>query len=459
MAGVEDVHHIKAVAMRLKRPRTKEIVKKDAAGLKKDRFRARIMCPPAFEFDDGSYDFRCFPTQQLAFAYIDKQVAWDEETQQIQNAQVNLNPWRALSFETNASGSRRFVACRWNAFEARYLAQAFPAKRHWYEIIRQDSACRLYFDLEYSTIKHPLVDPEACTAAWIFVVQFVMERDFGLSISRKNILELESSTPEKFSRHLIVHLPGGVLFATNRHAGRFARAVAVEAKNRNFCWLGDTCIADLAVYTRNRCFRLFLSSKFGKSTALTLASDAPFYDGGQGKEFSPKVVLRDSLVTPLSYSRTSKCLCVGTEEDRYWGKGATIVRPPGVQEGSKCFSAGSNLPSPFPLIDEHVLSTVVNGRGGVVAGYIRSWKTSREESVVTYDIGRNRFCSRIGRAHRSNHIYIVVDLVEGSVVQKCYDPSCAGFSHALESLPKMMLEVYQFEALARLALAANPNLP
>lgn len=47
---------------------------------------------------------------------------------------------------------------------------------------------------------------------------------------------------------------------------------------------------------------------------------------------------------------------------------------------------------------------------------------------VTYQIAGNKFCARIGRQHRSNHIMFVVDCVRGCMYQKCWDPDCRGFS-------------------------------
>lgn len=35
-----------------------------------------------------------------------------------------------------------------------------------------------------------------------------LQQDFGISVGGSNFLDLDSSTPKKFSRHLIVHLPG-----------------------------------------------------------------------------------------------------------------------------------------------------------------------------------------------------------------------------------------------------------
>lgn len=48
--------------------------------------------------------------------------------------------------------------------------------------------------------------------------------------------------------------------------------------------------------------------------------------------------------------------------------------------------------------------------------------------TVTYGmIGPgSHFCTHIGRMHRSNHIYLLLDFATGGYCQKCYDPDCAG---------------------------------
>lgn len=51
-----------------------------------------------------------------------------------------------------------------------------------------------------------------------------------------------------------------------------------------------------------------------------------------------------------------------------------------------------------------------------------------EGGTVTYGmIGHgSHWCSNIGRAHKSNHVYFMVDFATGGFCQKCYDPDCAG---------------------------------
>jgi hypothetical protein len=61
--------------------------------------------------------------------------------------------------------------------------------------------------------------------------------------------------------------------------------------------------------------------------------------------------------------------------------------------------------------------------------------------VVTYQISGNRWCRRIGRAHKSNHVFYVVVLraraTGGGAVwaQGCHDPECRGYQSALAGVP------------------------
>ena len=47
---------------------------------------------------------------------------------------------------------------------------------------------------------------------------------FAIKVLPECVLELDSTTPLKWSRHLVVHLPGAA-FASNAHAGRFVKQI------------------------------------------------------------------------------------------------------------------------------------------------------------------------------------------------------------------------------------------
>lgn len=50
---------------------------------------------------------------------------------------------------------------------------------------------------------------------------------------------------------------------------------------------------------------------------------------------------------------------------------------------------------------------------GGVQGSIRSWVLWADIGVILYNIKDNRWCGRIGRQHKSNGIYIIVDIQVG----------------------------------------------
>ena len=152
----------------------------------------------------------------------------------------------------------------------------------------------------------------------------------GVQCSPDHILHLDSSTPEKFSRHLIVNAVCSMhehehakraLFADNLHAGAFmADFVANEAAAaglsigqcinpstlsqlhqqteaaRLFCLNADgvlTFCVDNGIYNKNRCFRLPLSSKCGKSAVLT-----PHSSNQMPLDGSDTCLLQSALVCP-----------------------------------------------------------------------------------------------------------------------------------------------------------------
>ena len=114
-------------------------------------------------------------------------------------------------------------------------------------LVKADSACRLYFDIEFKKEPNPSVDGLALLDTFIRVLQYTQSTlpqfrvphsracisfpcppqytcyqlwmRYRLSCDRTNILDLDSSSPTKFSRHLVFHLPAAV-FKNNIHAGK-----------------------------------------------------------------------------------------------------------------------------------------------------------------------------------------------------------------------------------------------
>ena len=106
---------------------------------------------------------------------------------------------------------------------------------------------------------------------------------YNIVVDNECIIDLDSSTPIKFSRHLIFRVPGSA-FTSNIHCGNFAKNVVQRVSEKKmtdfsyqqlFKWNDKgklMFLADMSVYTRNRNFRLYKSSKYGKNVFLLPSS-------------------------------------------------------------------------------------------------------------------------------------------------------------------------------------------
>jgi len=54
---------------------------------------------------------------------------------------------------------------------------------------------------------------------------------------------------------------------------------------------------------------------------------------------------------------------------------------------------------------------------------------------ICYDVLGYRYCSNIGREHKSNNVYFIVDVKTLTFYQACYDPDCKGFQSSPKALP------------------------
>mmetsp|Transcript_16866 Transcript_16866/g.29817 ORF Transcript_16866/g.29817 Transcript_16866/m.29817 type:complete len:435 (-) Transcript_16866:171-1475(-) len=384
-----------------------------------------------------------FARQVDAFAFVD-----------------GLGPEEALSLgrgwtrpavfavEKAASGSRTFAALGKMDFAEAYL-QVKPLKRHVYEIIRSEQPCRLYFDLEFAMNTNPDTDGEQLVQFVILATGTLLQRRFGILLERSHVLELDSSSPKKFSRHLIVHLPGGRLFRNNRVCGHFVKQVVELIRDRLIVLDKNhelTTFVDLGVYTRNRAFRLYLSSKFGKRQVLEPSTTNTFpYDDTTPEQ--TLTLLESSLVCPqLQPGKQAPTLLP-------FGEDITDATPLRSLSGPSSKPNASGLPipgqrcSPFPQVEKAVLDFVMQASKphGCLYPNVRAWsvtKSATDQSKTTHltlHLAVNRFCHRIMRPHRSNNVLYIVDLQAGTFCQRCYDSDCAHWASSSWPIPETAL--------------------
>ncbi|XP_004696520.2 DNA-directed primase/polymerase protein [Echinops telfairi] len=101
---------------------------------------------------------------------------------------------------------------------------------HCYEVIPENSVCKLYFDLEFNKLANPGADGKKMVALLIEHVCKALQELYSVNCSAEDVFNLDSSTDEKFSRHLIFQLRN-VAFKDNIHVGNFVRKILQPALN------------------------------------------------------------------------------------------------------------------------------------------------------------------------------------------------------------------------------------
>jgi hypothetical protein len=329
-----------------------------------------------------------------------------------------------------------------------------------YEIILEHAVCKLYFDLEFNRVCNCQHDGNRMVETFIQIVSFHLRREWGISANRHHVIDLDSSTENKFSRHLIFMLPN-VIFQDNYNVGHFVKDMCSKLRiyinehskqkegggecidfynsvdkshvyellvvdnngtNRLFC--------DESVYTKNRHFRLYMSTKLNKNAPLIVSKENEYRPASIcGKNDSQDMQLfLDSLITYvpvdvhnlriLKYGQCcSHTLCAADHPCRLSFEGLL---------------SRSNVKSPYPEVDEFVTNIIHPGR-------IRQWLYFSSGNHIVYDIVGYRYCGNIGRQHRSNNIKYVVNLSNYTYYQKCHDSECAHYRSEQCKLPPELI--------------------
>ncbi|KAF8413231.1 hypothetical protein HHK36_001207 [Tetracentron sinense] len=396
-----------------------------------------------------------------------------------------------FSYQDHLNGQRRFLVSTYTEFWRRY--KNMDSKfRHHYEVIQEGLPCHLYFDLEFNRRGNAGKNGDEMVDLLISVILDALLEKYSIQGNLEWIVELDSSTEEKFSRHLIIRIPE-TAFKDNSHAGAFiaeicSRIYSARESNRRLeklfvskdlssVELPCQLFVDTAVYSRNRCFRLALSSKAGKNSVLL-----PTWRF-KCKNMSEEEMFMESLICKMDVDCKKLLICkmdldcvktlhfdseVNGNIQNYFNVPQQIVPSSCTRDVPSAYFMGK---SPFPALDKFVESIASIGNvsevksspmlsmllrmalgwnvvSGLVAfddakirqgldlrGKIRSWYWFSEYGLMVYSMSRNRYCERIGRQHKSNHVMYIVDLRRAVYYQKCYDPDCKGYRSPLRLIP------------------------
>ena len=149
-------------------------------------------------------------------------------------------------------------------------------RKHYYEVIPSTKPCKLYFDLEFLTEHNPEKDGYLMTESLVSLVNNKLQKQLSCQSFIEDVLILESSTAKKFSVHLIFQK---AIFPSNADCGAFVKHLVSSLAEEEMKMFqvkeqeGNlTRFIDLSVYSRNRNFRLYLSTKLGKTAQLSVSA-------------------------------------------------------------------------------------------------------------------------------------------------------------------------------------------
>lgn len=357
---------------------------------------------------------------------------------------------RVFSYQDHVNGQRRFLVSTYKEFWRRYKLMN-PRFRHHYEVIQEGLPCHLYFDLEFNKRENMEKKGDEMVDLFLVVVFDALREKYQIEANHDCVIELDSSTKEKFSRHVILRLPQ-TAFKDNLHAGAFVAEVCSRINisretdgkfNNLFVSKGSNSaenqcqpFVDTAVYSRNRCFRLPLSSKAGKNSVLLPSGRF------RCKDMNEEEMFMASLICSMDIDCEKVLICkmdldcakvLHFDSEKHVGLSKELDFNSFTIDETRSYMMGK---SPFPALDVFVETIATIGN---ISGKIRSWYWFSECTLMVYSMSRNRYCERIGRQHKSNHVIYVVDIRKGVYYQKCHDPDCAGYRSPLRPVPENVL--------------------
>ncbi|XP_076678438.1 DNA-directed primase/polymerase protein [Andrena cerasifolii] len=340
------------------------------------------------------------------------------------------------------NGRRKFVVAHPEMYWG-HTAHKPPEMRCSYEIIPEYSPCRLYLDLEYSKELNPNSDGPSMTNTIIDIFCAYFLYHWGLLCNAYNVLNLDSSTSTKFSRHVIFNIKD-VAFKDSYHVGRLVKSIC---KDIMACVLAEerrhnalSCFSqgkleqlfiqtdkdrrlfvDTGVYTKNRHFRVYKSTKWGKQSHLTVSEDCKYITSSSHKDIDLSIFL-SSLV---SYFVTRKDLVL-LEYSQVNTVAANCFKNVPQQYS---YPKANTCNSKYPALDKYIRELISPGK-------VRLCKYFESTRMLVYETTEYRYCENIGRCHKSNNVFWIVDARGKALYQKCHDEDCFGFTSEPKQLPE-----------------------
>ena len=294
-----------------------------------------------------------------------------------------------------------------------YCAIKSRHERLFYEIVQGQQPCKLYIDIDLGLsgkVKDMYVEDKYMvfeSSLPSHVKQLVAEKYGILFPAAPDMIVLDATTPNKFSRHFIFP---NVVFASVREMGDFVlNLVQVLAPSYS-----ESDWIDRGIYQPGRNFRIYNSKKLLKDNTLRMVSHT---------HYSEEQRVLASMITMLRFRDV-------TETDSPLLEYAT--RCHNVIHGSTDSSMANKRS--YSGMKSHI----VEERYEKLYKEVEPIVHKIDANPSSFHVETNRFgtcmvwgvkthCPHRGAVHRNNRAFFKVNVGKRKTFFKCLDPDCSGF--------------------------------
>ncbi|GET91741.1 hypothetical protein, conserved [Leishmania tarentolae] len=251
-----------------------------------------------------------------------------------------------------------------------------------------------------------------------------------------------TSSVKLFVREFVSHLSDRAALDSRLHSALFFHKppawypafceLTPDYPRNTFPYLPRRCVIDEAVYSRNRMMRCIGSCKLGKQSVLRLCrhyvagSCVEHFSSSSNAESVSLDVFMETLIGHHFFKDGAPVSLIKlTEESDAPKNMPDSLVPASIREGTTPAALSS-----FSLdVDiAQVISSLQTAYSQVANKACTVSQTqSHHGRFLTFSVRGTRYCQNIGREHKSNNVYLVVDMERRTYVQKCFDPDCASY--------------------------------
>ena len=305
-----------------------------------------------------------------------------------------------FSLEVARNGVRYFISCNYEDFWKFYKEKI---TKNYYEVIKTNQPVKLFYDMEFYKSVNPTLCGQQLTLHFIREVIKELKDIYSIETSEKECLILESTDAKKFSVHLIFY---DICFQDIFQLGRFVKNHLSRTTVNVFSKKGEIIsFVDHSIYTKNRNFRLLMSSKFGSNrpllrSKLDISSETII-------ESSSEVNYNVFLRSLISYTTNAKTIQLTCHEPN---------KPPRTKDLIQTFeeSKSSGIDPEIKLLIEKI----------IFPGKITMF-TDLSENITVFMVSSDKFCMKIGRSHSNNRIFYRHNKRLNILEQSCFSAKCS----------------------------------